>query len=77
MKKTIVLRSDVTTYKSYLENGIKVKSFENLDNLEKFDEKILEDNKEIAKTIYSLEVFTKSWKEIFNHTDENEETYEE
>jgi len=76
MKKTIVLRSDVTTYESYLENGIKVKSFENLDNLDKFDEKILEHNKEIAKKIYSLEEFTKSWEEIFNHIDENEETYE-
>ena len=76
MKKTIILRSDVTTYESYLENGIKVKAFEKLDNLEMFDEKILENNKEIAKELYSLEVFNRSWKEIFNHIDENEETYE-
>lgn len=76
MKKTIVLRSDVTTYESYIENGIKVKSFENLDKLEKFDKKVLENNKKIAKEIYSLEMFTKSWREIFGNLDKSGDKYE-
>ena len=76
MKKTIVLRSDVTTYESYIENGIRVKSFENLDKLEKFDKKVLENNKKIAKEIYSLEMFTKSWKEIFSNLGKSGDKYE-
>ncbi len=66
MKKTIYLKERVTTYYLLQEIGIKVKSFDKLEELEIFEEKILEQNKNIVKERFSKKKLIEEWKVAFN-----------
>lgn len=70
MKKTIYLRDEVTTTKMLKKLGIKIKSFDNLEKLEVFDEMILERNKKIMKKRFSVEQLVEEWKKIFKEKGE-------
>jgi hypothetical protein len=64
--KTIYLRDDVTTYKTLQELGIKIKSFNKFDNIDKFNEGTLENNIKIIKEEFSLKNLKNDWEIIFN-----------
>lgn len=65
MKKTVYLKEGVTTYGMLEDSGVKVKSFDKFENLEKFDDEILEKNKEIIKERFSEKRLVEDWKKIF------------
>lgn len=65
MKKTVYLKGSVTTYKMLKDLGIKVKDFNKFENLEKFNDDILEKNKEIIKERFSERRLAEDWKKIF------------
>lgn len=65
MKKTIYLKETVTTYETLTKLGLKIKSFNRLETLEKFEKKILENNKKIIKKVFSKENLIKEWEKIF------------
>ena len=66
MKKTVYLKENVTTYDMLKNLGIKIKSFDKFENLEKFDDKILEKNKEIVKERFSEKRLIEDLNKIFN-----------
>ena len=66
MKKTVYLKENVTTYDMLTNLGIKIKSFDKFENLEKFDDKILEKNKEIIKERFSEKRLIEDLNKIFN-----------
>jgi 4-alpha-L-fucosyltransferase (fuc4NAc transferase) len=66
MKKTVYLKENTSTYKTFLDMNIKIKSFDNFNLLELFDEEILENNKKILKENFSKEKMKKEWEAIFN-----------
>lgn len=65
MKKTVYLKERVTTYSMLKELGIKVKLFNTLDSLERFEDDILEKNKEIIRERFSEKRLIEDWKKIF------------
>lgn len=65
MNKTVYLKEIVTTYETLTKLGLKIKSFNRLETLEKFEKKILENNKKIIKKIFSKENLIKEWEKIF------------
>lgn len=65
MKKTVYLKGSITTYKMLKDLGIKVKDFNKFENLEKFNDDILEKNKEIIKERFSERRLAEDWKKIF------------
>ena len=68
MEKTVYLREDVTTYEDFINLGIKIKSFEKINELEKleiFNKEILRENKEIMKREFSEERLKEQWQETF------------
>lgn len=65
MKKTVYLKGSVTSYKMLKELGVKVKDFNKLKNLEKFNDNFLEKNKEIIKKRFSEKRLVEDWKKIF------------
>lgn len=67
MKKTVYLKGSVTTYKMLKDLGIKVKDFNKFENLEKFNDDILEKNKEIIKKRFSEKRLVQDLKNIFNN----------
>lgn len=66
MKKTIYLKESVTTYDMLKDLGVKVKSFDKFEKLEKFDDEILEKNKEIIKERFSEKRLKEDLNIIFN-----------
>ena len=66
MKKTVYLKESVTTYDMLKDLGVKVKSFDKFENLEKFDDEILEKNKEIIKERFSEKRLIEDLNKIFN-----------
>lgn len=66
MKKTVYLKESVTTWKTFENLGVKLKSFEKFNDLKKLDDEILERNKEIIKNRFSKQKLVKDWSEIFN-----------
>lgn len=67
MKKTVYLKGSVTTYKMLKDLGIKVKDFNKFENLEKFNDDILEKNKEIIKERFSEKKLIEGLKNIFEN----------
>ena len=67
MKKTVYLKEESTTYKSLKNIGLNIKSFNNLKNLEKFNDDILEKNKEIIKERFSEKRLIEDLKNIFEN----------
>ncbi len=67
MKKTVYLKGSVTTYKMLKDLGIKVKDFNKFENLEKFNDDILEKNKEIIKERFSEKRLIEGLKNIFEN----------
>lgn len=65
MKKTVYLKERVTTYSMLKELGVKVKLFDILDSLERFEDDILEKNKEIIRERFSEKRLIEDWKKIF------------
>ncbi len=65
MKKTVYLKEEVTTYSMLEELGVKVKSFNKLNNLEVFEDEILEKNKKIIKERFSKERLIKDLEKLF------------
>lgn len=68
MEKTVYLREDVTTYEDFVNLGIKIKSFEKINELEKleiFNKEVLRKNKEIMKKEFSEERLKEQWQETF------------
>ena len=65
MKKTVYLKERVTTYSMLKELGVKVKLFDILDSLERFEDDILEKNKEIIRERFSEKRLIEEWKKIF------------
>lgn len=65
MKKTVYLKDEITTTEMLEKLGIKIKSFNKLENLEVFDDEILEKNKKIMKKRFSEERLVEEWKKIF------------
>lgn len=65
MKKTIYLKEEVTTFIMLEKIGVRIKSFNKLEELEKLDEKTLENNKKIIEKNFSKIELIKEWKEIF------------
>ena len=65
MKKTVYLKERVTTYSMLKELGVKVKLFNTLDSLERFEDDILEKNKEIIRESFSEKRLIEDWKKIF------------
>lgn len=70
MNKTIYLKETVTTYDTLIKLGIKIKSFDNLINLEKFEEKILIENKKKINEIFSMKNLKKDLINIFENGEE-------
>lgn len=66
MEKTIYLKKETSTYQTLIDMGIKVKSFDELNTLEMFDEETLKNNKKIMKEKFSEEELVKQWERIFN-----------
>ena len=66
MKKTVYLKQEVPTYKELSNLGIKVKSFNKFENLEKLDNDILEKNQQIMKERFSKKKLKEEWKVIFD-----------
>ena len=66
MKKTVYLKESVTTYDMLKDLGVKVKSFDKFEDLEKFDDEILEKNKEIIKERFSEKRLIEDLNKIFN-----------
>lgn len=66
MKKTIYLDENSLTYKYFKRIGVKIKSYNTFDKLEVFDDKILENNKNIIKERFSEEKLIKDLKSLFN-----------
>lgn len=66
MKKTVYLKERVTTYDMLKDLGVKVKSFDKFEDLEKFDDKILKKNKEIIKERFSEKRLIEDLNKIFN-----------
>lgn len=67
MKKTVYLKGSVTTYKMLKDLGIKVKDFNKFENLEKFNDDILEKNREIIKKRFSEKRLIQDLKNIFGN----------
>lgn len=65
MKKTVYLKDEITTTEMLEKLGIKIKSFNKLENLEVFDDEILEKNKKIMKKRFSEERLVEEWEKIF------------
>lgn len=65
MKKTVFIKSDVTTYQQYQRLGLNIKDFYDLTELKEFSLDILEKNKEIIKNYFSEENLIKMWKNVF------------
>ena len=66
LKKTVYLKEKVTTYEMLQNLGVVVKSFDKFDNLEKLDENILLENKEIIKKRFSKERLIEDLTNLFN-----------
>lgn len=66
MKKTVYLKEKVTTYDMLKDLGVKVKSFDKFEDLEKFNDEILEKNKEIIKERFSEKRLKEDLNIIFN-----------
>ena len=65
MKKTVYLKDEITTTEMLEKLRIKIKSFNKLENLEVFDDEILEKNKKIMKKRFSEEKLVEEWEKIF------------
>jgi 4-alpha-L-fucosyltransferase (fuc4NAc transferase) len=65
MKKTVYLKENTTTYKTLNELGLKLKSFDNLKNLELFEKEFLEKNKDIIIERFSEKRLKKDLTLIF------------
>ena len=68
MKKTVYLKRKISTYKTLSELGIKIKDFELLgktDELEKFSNDILENNKKLIEKNFSEITLVEQWRKIF------------
>ncbi|MDO4690244.1 MAG: TDP-N-acetylfucosamine:lipid II N-acetylfucosaminyltransferase [Fusobacterium sp.] len=66
MEKTIYLKKETSTYETLTDMGIKVKTFDELNTLEMFDEETLKNNKKIMKEKFSEKELIKQWERIFN-----------
>ncbi len=71
LKKTVYLEKSSITYNCINRMGIKVKTFEQFNKLEKFGDVILEKNKNIIKERFSEKKLIDDWKKIFRD-EENE-----
>lgn len=67
MKKTVYLKKSVTTYEMLKKLGIEVKDFDEFENLEKFNEDILEKNNKIIKERFSEKRLIEDLKNIFEN----------
>lgn len=67
MKKTVYLKETVTTYETLTKLGLKIKKFNSLEILEKFEEKILTENKEKIKEVFSIKNLKKDLINIFEN----------
>lgn len=65
MEKTVYLKDEITTTEMLRKLGVKIKSFNKLENLEVFDNEILEKNKNIMKERFSEKKLVEEWGEIF------------
>lgn len=65
MKKTIYLDENSLTYKYFNRIGVKIKSYNIFDELEVFDNEILENNKNIIKKMFSEEKLLEDLEKIF------------
>jgi 4-alpha-L-fucosyltransferase (fuc4NAc transferase) len=65
IKKTVYLKESITTYKALSKLGIKLKSFDKLEDLTLFDTKILENNQKIIMERFSKERLINDLKLIF------------
>ena len=66
MKKTIYLDENSLTYKYFKRIGVQIKSYNIFENLEVFNDEILEENKNIIKERFSEDKLIKDLKKIFN-----------
>ena len=66
MKKTVYIKENIATYEVLENLGLSVKSFDQFENLEKFDDNILEKNKKIIKERFSQKRLIEEWKVIFS-----------
>ena len=65
MGKTVYLKEEVTTYHTLEKIGLKIKSFNKLEKIEKNLVQDSENNQRIVKEHFSKENLIKQWKEIF------------
>ena len=66
MKKTIYLDENSLTYKYFKRIGVEIKAYNVFDELEVFDDEILEKNKNIIKKMFSEEKLLEDLEQIFN-----------
>lgn len=66
MKKTVYLKQNVTTYKSFHDLGINLKSFEKLENIELLSEEEQNQNNRIIKERFSKEKLIEELENIFS-----------
>lgn len=66
MKKTIYLDENSLTYRYFKRIGVQIKSYNIFENLEVFNDEILEENKNIIKERFSEDKLIKDLKKIFN-----------
>lgn len=70
MKKTVFLKRKISTYKTLSDLGIKLKEFkllEKTDELKKFSDDILENNKKLIEKNFSENALVEQWKNIFEN----------
>lgn len=72
MKKTIYMDKNVTTFVTLKEIGVSIKSLDNIEDLSKFNNFILEKNEKIIKQVFSKETLLKDTKNYLYESEEEE-----